>query len=104
MNDPRNRTDLPHPADILAQDCQPCPTTPVGFTAKVKYISTLAVSEIIDAPSNNKLRTEGEVTATSLISQADADAKALALAKENARQEMEFYIERNYPPRGEWIV
>lgn len=105
MND-YNRTELPHPADILREECgeRPCPNTPIGFAANFQFVSTLPVSEVIGGPTDNTLRTEGRATATSLISQADADAKAEASARENARLEMEFLLGTRNPPKGEWIV
>lgn len=97
---------LPHPADILTDVCgvRACPNTPIGFAAKARFVSTLPVSEIIHSPSNNILKTMGEASATSLISQQDAEEKAEAAAIENARAEMGFIVNAHYPPRGEWIV
>lgn len=93
---------LPHPADMCEESCSPI--QPKGFNATAKYVSVVPVSEIIGSPSNNKIRTVGEARATSLISQEDANQKALELAMAQAAENMRLYLTAYFPPTGHSIV
>lgn len=85
----------PHPADACCED--PCPTTPNGFAFNATFVSSVDVSDVIGSPSNQKLRTEGRATATSLISKQDAIEKAIADAMAVAAARMDYLIRFRFP-------
>lgn len=82
----------PHPADACCEP--PCPTTPNGFAANAFFASSLLATR--DNADVDRIRGEGRATATSLISQEDAEEKALAEATRVALARLDYLIERYY--------